>query len=181
MKKKLVLLIATLVTIQSRNAMAVDNPLGNVDKEYQHELICEGVSQNENYKLTIQWNFEKGSEFQYKLQNVTQNTTVQDSYENFFSEHNSITQSEDQLQFSGTFNMWKRLGYITKTTNINLSFSSGVYALGSLKNTYLETFSNPKDWCNPPTRLCGSEPITHDPEPQVTELKFEQSQCQQVK
>ncbi|MGZ3690201.1 MAG: hypothetical protein ACXVAX_01785 [Pseudobdellovibrio sp.] len=179
MKKKLILLIATLTTIQSKSALAVDNPLGSVEKEYQHELICEGVSRNEAYKLTIQWN--PNSEFQYELKNVDQNSVTQDSYQDFFGEHESVTQSDKKLQFSGNFNMWKRLGYIAKTTNINLNVESGVYSLESLKNTYLETFNNPKNWCNPPTRLCGSEPISQDPEPQVTELKFEHSQCQLVK
>lgn len=200
MKRKLILLMATLTVLEAKAVQVVDNSLEsvenqviNVNNKYQNEIICEGVMNNENYILKINWNklfmHEPDgraplikSEFKFVLKNLNQNKVIEDSYAHFFGERSLIKESESTITFSGHFHMFKRLGQIFKNTEIEINKINENESLISFVNSYTETFTNPRDWCNPPSKLCGLEPIGVNPEDMVkTEIIMEKAACVKTK
>lgn len=192
MKTKLISMLAIAVLFQSNSVSAVENAVGLVEKEYQHELICQASSETENYELNLKWSIEYmhvpdrrapliKEEFNYELKNTGTGAVVEDTYGNFFSEHADIKATADTLHAVGSFFMYKRLGYIQKKTDIFLVHDgAGGYTLKSFVNKHVDSYENPKDYCNPPTRLCGSEP-PFPAKSSVLSLQFVQSSCQLVK
>ncbi len=188
MKTKLIFTIAATLLLQSKSVFAVDNTVEAVEKEYQHELICQASTETEDFELNLKWEVlhmhlpdgrapQIRKEFKYELKNLTTGTVVQDTYGNFFGEHADINISDTALHAVGQFFMYKRLGYIQNETDILLDHDgAGNYFLSHFVNKAVETFKNPKDYCNPPTRLCGSEPPLPEPKTVLT-LKFVKSAC----
>lgn len=191
MKTKLIFLALTALVFQSANVFAVENAVGGVDKDYQHELICQASTETEDFELNLKWSIlyihlpdgrapQVKKEFKYELKNLTANTAIGAHFGNFFGDYADISDVGPGLHVAGKFFMYKRLGYREEKTDIVLDKdSAGQYSLNSLQNKAIETFQNPKDYCNPPTRLCGSEPPL--PEPKIVlNLIFKNSTCQLI-
>lgn len=169
-------------------ADAVENEVVNVEKDYDHQILCTANNGADDFEVSVKWKklvmhvpdgrapvFKSG--FQYLIKNLTNEKQWNGDYDNFFTEHSQIEDSLQVLTLSGQFFMYKRLGTISHTTDIAFNKVAGQYLLDSLKLTTKETFTNPKDFCNPPTRLCGSEPWD-EPATVLIETKFLTSSCE---
>jgi len=192
MKTKLIFLAFAVLIFQTANVFAVENAVIVVDKEYQHELICQASAETESFELNLKWSVQYmhvpdgrapliKKEFKYELANLTTGTVMQGTYGNFFSEHANIKATDEALHVVGSLFFYKRLGYIREKTDIQLDHDgAGNYHLNYFGNKSIDSFENPKDYCNPPTRLCGSEP-PFPANAKVISYKFVTSTCQLVK
>lgn len=73
---KTIFLITTLLSLQLKADIPVENPVETVDKEYQHQITCKAFSQNQEYELMLKWKklqptgqapyFDEGFSFQIK-------------------------------------------------------------------------------------------------------------------
>lgn len=187
---KTIFLITTLLSLQLKADIPVENPVETVDKEYQHQLTCKAVSQNQEYELLLKWKKIKAQDqlgrapqfnegFGFQIKNLSTLQIWSDNYEDFISEHTTINENDTELTLSGSFFMFKRLGTISKTSELAFVKQDSTYQLFILKMTASETFKNPIDYCNPPTRLCGSH-SQHKPKV-IKDLVFENSVCEYQK
>lgn len=187
MKTKIIFLAATLVCINLKAQMSVDNPVMYVDNQYHHQLSCLASTETENFSVLVQWKSLHGhhsdgrapylkQSFVYEVKNLNTLQQWKGSYSQFFSENTQITNNEKFLNFSGDFFMYKRLGTIAHSADILFIKDGGQYLLDNLKITAKETFTNPKNFCSPPTRLCGSLP-SEEPATVLIESKFVTSSC----
>jgi hypothetical protein len=189
MKTKLIFLALAVLIFQTANVFAVENTVATVEKQYQHELICQASTETEDFELNLKWSVEYmhvpdgrapliKKEFKFELSNLTAGTSIQDTYGNFFGEHADIKATDEALHAVGSLFFYKRLGYIQKKTDILLDHDgAGNYYLNYFVNKSIDSYENPKDYCNPPTRLCGSEP-PFPSKTTVTSHKFVTSTCQ---
>lgn len=183
MKTILIFLVLALAAFHAKAAPAVENTAASVDK-YQHELICQAQSGGENYLLTVKWKNLRmatgrapyfSQAFSYELQNLNDGSAWAGDYQDFFSENVNISDNGG-LSLLGTFFMYKRLGTLSHSAFLEFVKDGQEYHPVSLQLTAGETFESPKDYCNPPTRLCGSEPVA--PEKIVLQVEFTESACQ---
>lgn len=173
--------------ISLKAQMSVDNPVITVDNEYHHQLACLASTKTENFSVLVQWKslhahhsdgrapYLKQS-FAYEIINLNTQETWKDSYSQFFSENTQIANSDSILKFSGNFFMYKRLGVISRSANIDFEKQNSQVLIKNIKLTAGETYENTKNYCNPPTRLCGSEPVYIAPT--TLDIVFDNSSCE---
>lgn len=187
MKTKIIFLAVTLLSVILKAQMSVDNPGMFVDKEYHHQLSCVANTSSENFTVLVQWKSLHGhhsdgrapyikQSFAYEIKNLNTQKIWKDSYSDFFSEDAFIINNDSVLKLDGDFFIYKRLGTISKSANINFEKESSQFLLKIIKLRAGETFKNPIDHCNPPTRLCGSGPIYVVPT--ILDVVFENSSCE---
>lgn len=189
MKTKLIFFALAGLIFQTKNVFAVENTVEAVEKEYQHELICQASTENENFELNFKWEIlymhipdgrapQVKKEFAYELKNLTTGQVLKGHYGGYFVGHANIVSDSDSLHAVGSYMFYKRLGYRRDKTDILLSHDgAGGYALKNFIYKSVDSIENPDDFCNPPTRLCGAEP----PFPQdsfVVSLTFVSSACE---
>ncbi len=154
--------------------MSVENPVVSVDKSYDHQLFCLANTETENFEVLIQWkilqkHFPGGraptfeQSFSYEIKNLNSQQLWKDSFTDFFSDHTDITQTNDKFNLQGHFFMYKRVGTISRTTNINFIKNEAEFKLNQLKLSAVETFSN-------------INPI--EPEETILDVVFENSKCE---
>lgn len=187
MKTKIIFLTTTLVCMSLKAQMSVDNPGLSVDKGYHQQLTCLASTETEKFSVLVQWKslHEHHSDgrapylkqsFAYEIKNLNTQETWKDSYAHFFSENAKITNSDSILKFSGNFFMYKRFGVISRSANIDFEKQNAQFSIKNIKLTAADTYGIPKNYCNPPTRLCGSEPIYIAPT--ILDIVFENSSCE---
>ncbi len=187
MKKKIIFLALTLFSVYLKAQISVDNAGVSVDKEYHHQLSCTANTESENFSVLVKWKrlnvydpdgrapYKKNS-FAYEINNLNTKEVWKDSYADFIYKNAYIVNTDLALKFDGVFFMYKRLGTISKTASIDFERQNSQLLLKNIKLKAGETFQNPKDYCNPPTRLCGSKPIYTAPV--ILDVVFENSSCE---
>lgn len=185
---KKVFLITIILSLQLKAELSVENQVGGVDKGHQHQLICKAVTENQEYELNVKWtnkfqmhnplgrtlHIDQG--MYYEIKNVGTGEVWTRNYWNSFYNHVSIYDSTYNLKLNGSFNMHKRIGRASETSELHFEKQNTKFNLLSIKISGLETFDT-SGYCDVPvSKLCGSEPINN--EKVILDLVFEESSCE---
>ena len=170
---KTIFLVALLAVLQLKAQVAVDNVAGDVEKPYQHQLICKAVAENQEYELNVKWKNKFvqhdslgrapfiAQSFEYELKNLFTNEVWSGNYSKFIYKSASILDVPDYLKLSGFFNMRKRIGKINKTDEIFFEKLNNKIHLTHIVLTSEETFTD-KDYCEKPiSKLCCVNRVVH--------------------
>ncbi|MEK6627511.1 MAG: hypothetical protein AABY53_02705 [Bdellovibrionota bacterium] len=188
---KTVFLVIVLVATQLKAQTSGDKLGGVVDKGYQHQLMCKAVAGNQEYELQLQWKNKlthhdppgrapfRDEGFSYELKKVATGQIWVGGYNNYFNERIIITDLLGQLNLSGYYHMFKRIGEMSNTTELALDKKENNFYLTQMILTAGQTyFDNYKDYCDVPvSKLCGVVPPYRKV---VLDLSFENSTCEYI-
>jgi hypothetical protein len=186
MKTKLILTAVALLIFQAKDVFAVENASGDVDNKYQHELICQALTEAQvNYEFSFKWSLKPAetndgtivrSAFAYDLKNLSDSSEFSGAFGDAFFDHAKISETNELMQATGNYFLNKRLGY--SEHNVDILFDKkpdGSLSLGDFTDTRIESFHN---------SICGRRDCIAPDVPEeevVTSISFVSSTCQVMK
>lgn len=185
---KTIFLISTILSLQLKAELPVENHVVAVDKEYQYQLVCKAFAANQEFEMNVKWKnkiihdsprrapFYDGA-LNYELKNVSTGDLYTGDYHDYVKSHTNIVDSFEHLSLYGSKIVNTRLALNSEASEIYFEKHKNQFNLLSIKITKQKTFFLAKDYCDKPmSKLCGSEPINNGNKI-ILDLVFENSTC----